>query len=266
MLALWIIGFVAVGDHCVVVAEWTWRSLGCHNTWRRGRWWFTVWVRVHRTCSRKEKWRILLHFIGRCLMDSEMKFRDIFHLILTKIRKDITTRSSNRWQSLISAEQMLCLTLRYVGKQATIFNIILLIIQSVITITQNVNIPITWTHQQSWKCWGQIRHLHCFSLRFHSEEVFTLVLVVKESCGYMNQLLGLERTTFEQMTGRVLAEHYRDRNNRTLGNQMKKKKNCEKENPKLSSGFAHLELLLPLAQPADKFSLVFLQLYWEGTA
>ena len=40
----------------------------------------------------------------------------------------------------------------------------------------------------------------------------------------MNQLLGLERTTFERMTGRVLAEHYRDGNNRALGNQMKKKK------------------------------------------
>jgi len=90
--------------------------------------------------------------------------------------------------------------------------------------------------------------------------------VLKETCGYMNQLLGLERTTFEQMTGRVLAEHYRDRNNRALGNQMKKKKNCEKENPKLSPGFAHVELLLLFAQPADKFSFVFLQLYWEGTA
>ena len=76
--------------------------------------------------------------------------------------------------------------------------------------------------------------------------------------------MGLERTTFEQMTGRVLAEHYRDRNNRALGNQMKKKKNCEKENLKLSPGFAHVELLLPFAQPADKFSLMFLQLYWEG--
>jgi len=82
----------------------------------------------------------------------------------------------------------------------------------------------------------------------------------------MNQLLGLERSTFEQMTGRVLAEHYRDRNNRALGNQMKKKKNCEKETPKHSPGFAHVELLLPFAQPADKFSLVFLQLCWEGTA
>jgi len=82
----------------------------------------------------------------------------------------------------------------------------------------------------------------------------------------MNQLLGLERTTFERMIGRVLAEHYRDRNNRALGSQIKKKKNCEKENPKLSPGFAHVELLLPFAQPADKFSLVFLQLYWEGTA
>jgi len=92
------------------------------------------------------------------------------------------------------------------------------------------------------------------------------VLVLKETRGYMNQLLGLERTTTEQMTGRVLAEHYRDRNNRALGNQMKKKKNCEKENLKLSPGFAHVELLLPFAQPADKFSLMFLQLYWEGTA
>ena len=92
------------------------------------------------------------------------------------------------------------------------------------------------------------------------------MFVLKVTCGYMNQLLGLVRTTFEQITGRVLAEHYCDRNNRAQGNQMKKKKNCEKENPKLSSGFAHLELLLPLAQPADKFSLVFLQLYWEGTA
>jgi len=92
------------------------------------------------------------------------------------------------------------------------------------------------------------------------------VLVLKETFGYMNQLLGWERTTFEQMTGRVLAEHYRDRNNRALGNQMKKKKNCEKENLKLSPGFAHVELLLPFAQPADKFSLMFLQLYWEGTA
>jgi len=81
--------------------------------------------------------------IGRYLMDSEIKFReffrvsrDIFHLILTEIKEDITTRSCNRWQTPISAEQKLCLTLRYVGKQATIFNIVLLIIQSVITITQ----------------------------------------------------------------------------------------------------------------------------------
>ena len=83
--------------------------------------------------------------IGRYLMDSEMKFweffrvsRDIFHLILREIKEDITTGSCNRWQTPISAEQKLCLTLRYVGKQATIFNIVLLIIllQSVITITQ----------------------------------------------------------------------------------------------------------------------------------
>jgi len=53
----------------------------------------------------------------------------------------------------------------------------------------------------------------------------------------MNQLLGLERTTFEQITGRVLVEHYRDRNSRELGNQMKKKKNCEQENPKFSPAF-----------------------------
>ena len=83
--------------------------------------------------------------IGRYLMDSEIKFREffrvsryIFHVILTEIKEDITTRSCNRWQTPISAEQKLCLTLRYVGKQATIFNIVLLIIhiQSVITITQ----------------------------------------------------------------------------------------------------------------------------------
>ena len=92
------------------------------------------------------------------------------------------------------------------------------------------------------------------------------MLFLKETRGYMDQLLGLERTAFEQMTGRVLAEHYRDRNNRALRDQMKKKKNCEKKNPKLSPGFAHVELLLPFAQLADKFSLVFLQLYWEGTA
>ena len=92
------------------------------------------------------------------------------------------------------------------------------------------------------------------------------MLVLNETRGYMNQLLGLEWTKFEQMTGRVLAEHYGDRNNRALGNQMKKKKNCEKENPKLSPGFAHVELSFPFAQPADKFSLVFLQLYWDGTA
>jgi hypothetical protein len=80
--------------------------------------------------------------IGRYLMDSEIKFReffrvsrDIFHLILTEIEEDIT-RSCNRWQTPISAEQKLCLTLRYVGKQATVFNVVLLIIQSVITITQ----------------------------------------------------------------------------------------------------------------------------------
>jgi hypothetical protein len=82
--------------------------------------------------------------IGRYLMDSEMKFReffrvsrDIFHLILKEIKEDITIRSCNRWQTLISAEQKLCLMLRYVGKQATICNIVLLIIliQSVTTIT-----------------------------------------------------------------------------------------------------------------------------------
>jgi hypothetical protein len=63
--------------------------------------------------------------IGRYLMDSEIKFReffrvsrDTFHLILTEIKEDIT-RSCNRWQTPISAEQKLCLTLRYVGKQAT---------------------------------------------------------------------------------------------------------------------------------------------------
>ena len=80
--------------------------------------------------------------IGRYLMDNEMKFReflrvskDIFHLILTEINEDITTQSCNRWQAPISAEQKLCLTLGYVGKQATIFNTVLLIIriQSVIT-------------------------------------------------------------------------------------------------------------------------------------
>ena len=91
------------------------------------------------------------------------------------------------------------------------------------------------------------------------------MLVLMETRGYMNQLLGLEWTTFEQMTGTVLAEHYRDRNNRVPDNQMKKK-NCKKENPKLSPGFAHVELLLPFVQPADKFSLVSLQLYSEGTA
>jgi hypothetical protein len=76
--------------------------------------------------------------IGRYLMDSEMKFReffrvsrDIFHLILTEIKEDITTRSCNRWQTPISAEQKL--TLRCEGKQATIFNIALLCVQSVIT-------------------------------------------------------------------------------------------------------------------------------------
>ena len=89
-------------------------------------------------------------------------------------------------------------------------------------------------------------------------------MVLNETRGYLNQLLGLEWTTFEQMTGRVLAEHYCDRNNRALGNQMKKKKICEKENPKLSPGFAYVQLSLPFAQPGDKFSLVFLQLYWEG--
>jgi len=62
--------------------------------------------------------------------------------------------------------------------------------------------------------------VHCLSFPFHSEEVLVLVLVLKETRGYMNQLLGLERTTFEQMAGRVLAECYHDRNNRTLGNQM----------------------------------------------
>ena len=81
----------------------------------------------------------------------------------------------------------------------------------------------------------------------------------------MNQLLGVGGTTFEQMTGRVLAEHYRDRNNRALANQVKKK-NCEKENPKLSSGFAHVQPFLPFAQPADNLSLLFLQLHWERTA
>jgi hypothetical protein len=63
------------------------------------------------------------------------------------------------------------------------------------------------------KVLGSIRHLHYFSIPFQS--------VLKEMCGYMNQLLGLERATFEQMTGRMLAEHYRDRK--------KMKKNCEKE-------------------------------------
>ena len=90
------------------------------------------------------------------------------------------------------------------------------------------------------------------------------MLVLKETCGYVYQLLGLERTTFEKMTGRVLAVHYCDRNNRALGGQTKKK-NCEMENLKLSPRFALVELLLPFAQTADKFSLVFLQLYWDGT-
>jgi len=83
--------------------------------------------------------------MGRYLMDSEMKYReffrvlrDIFHLILAEIKEDITTRSCNQWQTPISAEQKLCLTLRYTGKKAMIFNTVLLIIliQSVITITQ----------------------------------------------------------------------------------------------------------------------------------
>jgi len=58
------------------------------------------------------------------------------------------------------------------------------------------------------------------------------MLVLKEPHGYTNQLLGLGRTTSEQMTSRVLAEHYSDRNNRALGNQLKKKSRGE-ENPKL---------------------------------
>jgi len=81
--------------------------------------------------------------IGRYLADNGMKFReffsvsrDILHLILTEIKENATTRSCNRWQAPISAEQKLFLTLRYVGVQATIFNIVLLIIQSVINITQ----------------------------------------------------------------------------------------------------------------------------------
>jgi hypothetical protein len=52
--------------------------------------------------------------IGRYLMDSELKFREffrvsrhIFHLILTEIKEDITTRSCNRWQTPISVEQNL---------------------------------------------------------------------------------------------------------------------------------------------------------------
>jgi len=68
----------------------------------------------------------------------------------------------------------------------------------------------------------------------------------------------------------LLAEHYSDRNNRALGNQLKKKV-VEKKTQSFSfgfwlAGFAHAQLLLPFGQPADKFSLVFLQLYWEGTA
>ena len=91
--------------------------------------------------------------IGRYLMDIEMKFReffrvsrDIFHLILTEIKEDITTRSCNRWQTPISAEQKLCLTLRYVGKQATIFNIVLLITHRVITVTKKCK----YTNHLNW--------------------------------------------------------------------------------------------------------------------
>ena len=109
--------------------------------------------------------------------------------------------------------------LRYVGKQATIFNIVLLIIliQSVITITQKRKYTnhLNLNSSAKLEVRGQIHHLHCFSLPFHSEE---MVLVLKETRGYLNQLLGLERTTFEEITGRVLAEHYRDTNNRVLGN------------------------------------------------
>ena len=62
-------------------------------------------------------------------------FRGTFsNLILTEIKEGITTRTCNRWQTPISAEQKLCLAPSYVGKQATIFNIVLLIIQSVITV------------------------------------------------------------------------------------------------------------------------------------
>ena len=75
--------------------------------------------------------------IGRYLMDSKMKCReffgvarDFFQLILTEIRGDITTQSCNRWQKPISAEQSLCLTLRYAGKEASILSIVLFIIQS----------------------------------------------------------------------------------------------------------------------------------------
>jgi hypothetical protein len=69
--------------------------------------------------------------IGRYLLDIEMKCReffrvsrDIFYLILTEIKEYITTRSCNQWQSPISAEQKLCVTLRYVGKQATMFYVV----------------------------------------------------------------------------------------------------------------------------------------------
>jgi len=68
-------------------------------------------------------------------MDSEKKFRevfrvsrDIFHLMLTEMKEVVTTRTCNRWQTPISTEQKLCVALRYVRKQATIFNIVLLIV------------------------------------------------------------------------------------------------------------------------------------------
>ena len=65
-------------------------------------------------------------------------------------------------------------------------------------------------------------------------------------CGCMNQLLGLERTTFERMTGRVLAEHYRDGNNRALGNQMKKKKKLWKGKPKALAWFCSCRACAPI--------------------
>lgn len=73
------------------------------------------------------------------------------------------------------------------------------------------------------------------------------MLALMVTYDYNNQLMGLEMTTFQYATDRMLVGHDHDWSNKVLGNEMKKK-NCDKGTSKLLVCFTHTELLFPFPQ------------------